>query len=288
MRYKTFFSACVLSAAMFAPCSAPSLHGGIMDLVTTTLGRKVPAQPPALKILVVHDVPGTIIEVKGKYKIYDPRNNDQISKSFQGKRRFIQALADGLRWGEEFPGVHQIVIMPNDPKTTTIVDGIEFQGPIYVYDIGGSISVVNKVNVEDYLAAILTQRYPNSLPEELLAAIAIAERTKCYHRIQNSKSDFWNVEAKREGYQGYVMSKNPAIEAAISKTKYMALQQPGEGPFALDWLPTQTKSRIKGVTYSKISVDEAEKMAEKGKNGAEILKAAYPTASLQLSFSQSK
>lgn len=277
-----------LTMAVVAPFAFPPMHAGIIDLVCTTLARKIPAQPPAIRVLLTHDVPGVILEIKDKYKIYDPRTNEQVSKSFQGKRRFIQALADGLRWGEEFPGVHQIMIVPNDPTTTTIVDGIEYQGTIYVYDIGGSISVVNSINVEDYLNTILPLRYAAPLPEELLAAVAIAERTNCYYRMQNSKTGFWDVDAKKEGYHGYALSRKKAVEMAVFKTQYMTLQQAGEGVFALNWRQSHADKRYKGFTYSIITMSEAGTLAQKGKNAADILKVAFPEASLQLSYSPAK
>lgn len=190
-----------------------SLEAGIIDTITNIFTKEPLPQPPSIKALLTHDQDGVILEVKGKYKIYDPRNGELISTRFVGKRRFIQAVREGLKWGEEFPGIYQIVIVPDSPQTTTIVDGIEYRGSIYIYDIGGSISVVNQLDIEDYLSSIMTPKFRDPqqlefkepLPYEMLAVFAITARTNAYWQSQNSKTPYWDVDAKEVGYKGYAV-----------------------------------------------------------------------------------
>lgn len=272
-----------LALSMIIPAAIPTLHAGIMDLVTDAFTKKIPAQPPTIRVLLAHDKHGVILETKGKYKIYDPLTGERVGKSFNGKRRYMQPLADGLRWGESFPGIHQLLILPDDPSTATLVDGVEYQGAIYVYDVGGSVSVVNSLPVEDYLNTILPLRYTGPLSEELLAAVAIAERTNYYYHALNSGTAYWDVDAVKEGYQGSALiRRSTPFEMAVSKTQYMVLAMPdGKGVLALDWIKPDTQ-RYQGVTYSAITFAEADKMAQNGKNAGEILRAAYPMAVLQL------
>jgi stage II sporulation protein D len=239
--------------------------------------------------LLVHDQPGVILEVKGKFKIYDPNTNERVGAGFEGKRRFIQAVQDGIRWGEEFPGVHQIAIIPDNPSTTILVGGIEYQGTIYVYDVGGSISVVNKIDVENYLKSVLPHRYPDLLQGELLAAISIAARTNSYYNLQNSKTAFWDVDAQDEGYHGYALGADAkAFGAALDKTKYIAMQDGSEPTekalFAASWRLAPSDKRYRGITYSAITITDADNMAKAGANAASILKKAFPQASLQLMY----
>lgn len=282
MTLKTMICTGLLALSMAIPAAYPPMYAGIMDVVSDAFTKKIPAQPPSIRILLVHDKHGVILETKGKYKIYDPLTGVRVGMSFTGKRRYMQPLPDGLRWGESFPGVHQLLIVADDPATTINVDGVEYQGKIYVYDVGGSVSVINSIYVEDYLNAVLPHRYADPLPEELLAAIAITARTNCYFHTQNSGTAFWDVDALKEGYQGSALNRRSTpMEMAIYKTQYMALGQPEKGLLALEWVQPDTK-RYQGITYSVITIAEASKMAQNGKNAGEILRAAYPTASLQL------
>lgn len=268
------------------PMASP-LQAGWFDNIASYFRKAGPETPPTVKVLIVHDKTGVVLEVKGKYKIFDPHTGDHLSTRFIGKRKFIQAVNDGIKWGEEFPGIHQILITPDDPSTTTIVDGIEYHGPIYVYDIGGTISIVNQVYVEDYLSSILAQRYREPLSEETLAAVAIAARTSVYYNVKSPKSEFWSVDAQKSGYQGFA-SINPSspIEKAIESTRYMIMSRtsPNQGeivPFLAQW-----KGEVKGSTgyevSSQITLAEAEEMAKKGKDAAQILAKAFPGIRIEL------
>lgn len=95
---------------------------------------EVKPEPKTIKVLIVHDKPGVVLEVKGKYTLYDPNKSKykHISTRFLGKRKFIQAVSDGLRWGEEFPGVYQLLIVPDEKTMTTVVDGNDYQGNLYI------------------------------------------------------------------------------------------------------------------------------------------------------------
>lgn len=242
--------------------------------------------PQLIRVLLVHDQPGAVIEVKGKYKIYDPRDFSHISSRYGGQRRYIQAVQDGIRWGEEFPGIYQLMIVPDNQFTTTIVDGIEYRGSIYVYDIGGTISVVNDVYVEDYIQSLLAPKYREMMPEETLAAIAIAARTAVYFQAHNPKNKYWDVDGRQAGYQGYAATNlNSPIERAIHATRYLIMTLPDSlaqaAPFAAQWEPSNEPGK-----KAQISLAEAQAMAKNGAHAAQILSKAFPGTTLLLMHSE--
>lgn len=270
----------LLAVAAFAN----PVEAGLWDRVTALFSKPVPAQPPSIKLLIVQDEHGVVLEVKGKYQIFDPNTNEHISTRFIGKRKFIQATSDGLKWGEEFPGVYQLLIVPDDKNVTTIVDGIEYRGLIYIYDVQGAISVVNAVDIEDYLMSTLGLQYKESLPEEEMAAIAIAARTYAYWLAQNPKTDFWTVKAQAVDYQGHAVTNlTGGIEKAIQATRYMVMSQNGTpvgtaAPFPAVWNDKDNKEAV----IAKISLGDAEVMANTGNHAAQILEKAFPGNSIIL------
>jgi stage II sporulation protein D len=268
-----------------------SVQAGWFDTMTNYFRKPAIASPPKIKVLVVHDQPGAVLEVKGKYKIVDPHTGEHISTRFIGKRKFIQAVRDGLKWGEEFPGIHQLLIIPDERVTTTIVDGIEYHGQIYIYDIGGSISVVNRVFLEDYLSSILAQRYRQEISPEALAAIAIAARTSAYYWLENSKSPYWSVDGRQVGYQGYAaVNQGTPIEHAIYKTRHMVMSQSlateeGMHPFLAEWKQSEHSDKAARSTVSLITLEEADAMAKQGAHAAQILAQAFPGMKIELIYS---
>ena len=270
---------------MVGPLAAP-VNAGWFDSMTSYFSKPAAAKPPKIRVLIVHDQQGVVIEVKGKYKIYDPHNGEHISTRFVGKRKFMQAVRDGIKWGEEFPGLYQLMIVPEERSTTTVVDGIEYRGPIFVYDIGGTISVINEVSIQDFLSSTLSQRYRQKMPEEFLAAVAIAARTNAYYAAANPKNQYWSVDANPVNYQGFaVVDPTSDMEKAINDTRFMIMSNAAPGENQVNAFPAEWKTdpSNSGLSYiSKITLDEAAEMAKKGEHAAQILTKAFPGVKIEL------
>lgn len=262
-----------LAGALFA---AGSLQAGIVENLIQKYWSQEQRAPETIKILIVHDKPGVVLEVKGKYKLYDPHKDAFIATRFIGKRKFIQAMNDSIRWGEEFPGLHQLKIVPDDAATTTLVDGIEYKGNLYVYDIGGTISIVNEIPLDDYLRISLNSTYNTPLPEEAAAALAIAARGNAWYLATNPKSDFFSIEASKIGYKGYAAGETKhGMDLAIAETKDMILTKDSQ-PFPNEF------GKAPSATSSLLSLDEIAARAQKGEHAAEILNKAFPGSKVSL------
>ncbi|MBS4163118.1 Uncharacterized protein PRO82_000414 [Candidatus Protochlamydia amoebophila] len=263
------------------------LQAGIWSDVVETFKGKNKSAAPTTRILITHDVERVNLEVKGKYSLFDPYTDSFISSRFIGKNRVVEALRDGLKWGESFPGLYQIKIRPDDTATRIIINNKEYKGSIYIYDIGGSISIVNQVPVEDYICQILSVYENNQIHPEALSALAIIARTNAYFQAVNPKNTYWAVDAQKVGYEGTAFV--PAeVEDAVRLTRYMIMSRTGvyEGiatPFA-----AQINGQLFGaqaakeIESAKISLEEANKMAENGSHAAQILAKAFPGTTIML------
>lgn len=259
--------------------AAGSLKAGFVDDIISVFS-KTEKEMPNVNILIAHDVPGVVLEVKGKYKIFDPHTSEFISTRFIGKRKFVQAIPDGIKWGEEFPTVHQIQIVPDDARTTTIVDGVEYRGVITVYDIGGTISVVNQIPLEDYVLSVLNPFYSPDLPEELAAAFAIAERTNALYYLKNSPSRYFTFNKENLNYKGLVRTDKEAFAPAVKETERMVMVK-DHAPFSI-YLFGDRRGESAQPTLGKLSLDEAVDLANQGQHAAQILKLAFPGSSVTL------
>jgi stage II sporulation protein D len=240
-------------------------------------------QSPKIKVLIVHDSEGIVLEVKGKYNIYDPYQKSLLAARFSGKGNYIQPLLRGLKWGEEFPGIYQILIVPDAPQITTVVDGIEYRGLMYVYDIGGKISVVNEVDIEDYLSSVLALQLKGPLSEEAMAALAIIERTNALYQSTSRSNPFWHVKAQEVGYEGHaVTGRISGIDSALASTRYMVMSRSSSGSSSLAPFPTNLENKKDSALAN------AEAMASKGSNAAEILSKMFPNTSIQMASQNSR
>lgn len=268
----------------FLPFSSP-VQAGMWDNITGYFKGRARPEPPTIRVLLLHDVEGAKLQVRGRYSLYDPYTNSHISTRFAGKSRYIQTVNDGLKWGEAFPGLYQIKIQPDEELTTTVINNHEYEGVVYVYDIGGTISIVNQIPVEEYVRSVLTAYHNQHLEPEALAALAIIARTNAYFQASNPKNTYWAVDAEKVGYQGWVPASRE-IDDAVKLTRYMIMSRTGvyEGvatPFAVQFDALST-GQARDIETSKITLEEANAMAQKGDHAAQILAKAFPGSTIML------
>jgi stage II sporulation protein D len=221
--------------ALMLSIGAAPLEAGMFDKVKETLGMVHQKKEHTIRVLLEHNIEGAMVEVAGPYNIYDPFEGGRVGMRFMSKRMFLQPVENGIKWGEEFPGIYQIVFVPDHAETTILVNGQQYKGDIYVYQIGRKISIVNEVNIEDYVEAIMSTKVDDNVPSEALAALAITIRTDAIHAAGNGPSPYWDVEARKVNYNGYsVTNSHPDVKDVVDVTKGMTLRG-AAGPFAAKW-----------------------------------------------------
>lgn len=278
----------LITAIVLFPISGV-VQAGIWDNIQNYFRRPEAVAPPMVRVLILHDKPGAVVEVQGRYQIFDPYEGSHISSRLAGKRNFIQTMSGGLKWGEEFPGIHQISIVPDSLQTPVLIDGVQYRGTLYIYDVGGTISIVNEVLLEDYLDLIMAKSFPNRMPEEALAAVAITLRTNALYQIQNPRNKYWDVDATQVGFQGYLETDPDApTTIAIRDTRNMVMSTTGIYEKMMTPIPAQWNGITVGkgtnekTVLSKISVDDASLLAKQGEHAAQILAKAFPGTTIQL------
>lgn len=178
-----------------------------------------------IKILLCKDAEAANLEVHGGYKIFDPKTGNKITKGSMKKQYLLRPTLDGLAWGEAYPGVFQIALVPNSPEGYFLVDGIQYAGNLYVYQIGNTLSLVNEVAVEDYVKAMLNPQINQKVEPEVLAAMAIIERTQAYYHALRNQNKFWHLDAKEIGYQGRgVCGRNNGVDRAVELTHHLVMK----------------------------------------------------------------
>jgi len=115
--------------------------------------------------------------------------------------------------------------------------------------------------------------------------LAIAARTNAYFQTVNPKNTFWAVDAKKVGFDG-VSQVSPAINEAVRVTRYMIMSRTGvyermATPFASQF-SQKAIPMIKDAEVAKISIEEANKMAQEGEHAAQILAKAFSNSTIML------
>lgn len=192
-------------------------------------------KPATIKVLLHEMIEGAVVEVKGKFQVCNIENNKYLSGGRSNKRFFLFPHPDGLKWGETYPGVYQIRIIPLSAETTTLIDGIEYRGCVEVYNIEGKLYVVNEVDIESYIKSILSTEFSTKPPIDILDSIAILARTNAYYIAGKNARQFWHVHGANNGYYGNANTLvHPYIDRSVDATKYLILTYEDK-PFPTTW-----------------------------------------------------
>jgi stage II sporulation protein D len=263
------------------------------DQIKSWFSKEEVASPPMIRVLIADDLQQAQLEVRGRYSIYDPNTGSHISSRFYGKAMPLNTMTHGLKWGEEFPGVYQLQFIPLDPMTVFTVDGIDYRGILYVYDAGGTVSIVNEVDVEDFLHCTLPLTIiDNLLSREAMAALTIAARTHIVYQTKHPHNMYWTATAEQLGFRGCAVPHTEQIDEAIEGTHHMVMSTSGpfDGEMALfpsawgpvSYAPSASDTQIQG----QITLEQAQDMAERGAHAAQILSKAFPGTSILLTYAK--
>lgn len=246
------------SLFLFVLLACVSLVGGQLDAKTQA----------KIRVLLAKEARGVLLESRGGYKVL--HKEDILSKGSVGKRYVVHALADGLRWGEEFPDVYAISIQPEDEGTSFYVDGIQYKGSIdVVCTKKGCVNVINEVAVEDFVKSTLALKINSPLSHEAACAMAIAERTNAFATVyyKDAKA-LWDVCAEDVDYYGFgvTFAKN-GVDKAVAFTDRIVLEDKQGKP-------------MKNI---EISLNQAEELASRGLDAKKILRNAVPLTEMTTS-----
>jgi stage II sporulation protein D len=204
-----------------------------LNLSATDLSEQ--NKPPTVRVLLTKLVEDALIEVRGRYLVYNPKNNELITASSKKKRARIFTREDGIYWDESFPDIYEIRIVPNEESANILINGIQYKGCIEVYSIGGTINIVNEVDTQNYLKSILGPKVDQNLPKEALDSIVITERTNLFYLIQKDPYASWQVEADAVGYTGLIAGRqNSNVVSAVNRTRDLIMHHKKK-PFATSW-----------------------------------------------------
>lgn len=213
--------------------------GALLFAKPASASMTEPTAPRNIQILLEKDAPHVLLEVKGPYTLLNPQDGSRIASGLLGKRFLVHELETGLKWGEEFVGIHQMYLQPKSKETTLFVNGIQYPGAVAIFGVQGNIHVVNDLSIESFVQADLTAKCSPALEPEVLSALAIISRTNAYYQATRSEESFWHVAAKDISYLGSgLVAPNSPITKAVESTKNLILVHLDHGqhlPFAAAW-----------------------------------------------------
>lgn len=165
------------------------------------------------------------IKTKSKLRIYDPTNEDNhmVRKSIHISALRGLEVIDNSK--QKF--VSSVSAVRIDAKDHLInVNGVDYQGSLYVVQDKTRLMLINSVDLEDYIATVLrTESYPG-WPLEMNRVMAITCRTYVLHNIVAAEKAvrWYHVRATNahQTYRGY-HEPEPAVKQAVVESQGLFL-----------------------------------------------------------------
>lgn len=235
-----------------------------------------------VKVLVSKDLTGVLIEVKGNGKIFNMSKKKSIHNT-EAQRLWLTLDGDTFRWGDVDLDCDQIAFVPSNRETSFLIDGIQYKGAIYVFNLDGKMAIVNGLGIEEYLETVLTTKLKEPLVPAALDALTIVVRTNVVRKIQKLRKNLWHFDASKEGFKGFgILNENQEILASCQNTRSLILQPENQ----IEQLGFDIKinfSDIALVSNDKpvFTVNLAKDRAKYHQNAAKILKVMFPSCSIE-------
>jgi len=161
-------------------------------VLTSTLGLAAsiaainegrPRLPEIVRVAIVRDARELDLAIHGSYRLRDLSTGLVIGKGTYLVDSKVRLLNRGILVGLDVYATKRLIIEPSR-DASIIIDERPFRGQItLIRTADNHITVVNNINVEDYVKGILYHEVSNHWPMEALKAQAVASRTYALYSI---------------------------------------------------------------------------------------------------------
>jgi len=158
-------------------------------ILSTTLGiiaalaAKRPNVPELVRVAIMRDSRELDLAIHGSYRLRDMSSGKIISKGTYLVESKVRLLNRGIFIGLNVYPSKRLTIEPSR-DASIIIDERPFRGDVtFIRTPDNRITVVNNINVEDYIKGVLYHEVSHHWPMEALKAQAVAARTYALYSI---------------------------------------------------------------------------------------------------------
>jgi len=216
--------------------SAPRCAAALLLLAAGPAGREARAVgrrqpvPETVRILLRSGTTGFELDAPGDFNVVDTASRRVLMGVRPGKVR-VEARA-GQFWFGRYPlPWRELRIVPSPGSQWLGADGTRYRGTLRVIpDPAGNdrLSLVNDIEMEEYLVGVIGREMPAGWPMAALAAQAIAARSHALHAVRTQREQPYDLVANRSQAYGGFDAESPAAREAVQQTAGLILYHRGK------------------------------------------------------------
>lgn len=177
------------------------------------------AQARTLRVVISYESPAVKISTPASYKINELETSKPLHEGDHLPSSIFRATPNGIQMGAALQPVEGV-------RITSGREEVNVQGKIYHNAIQllknpkGTLTVVNEIDVEDYLKGVLPSEMHSTWSEEALKAQAVISRTYAiFKNIENKDLPFTLSSDVESQVYGGKKVEQPSTNKAVQKTR---------------------------------------------------------------------
>lgn len=173
-----------------------------------------------IRVKIFADAQVFNVVIKGDYVVKEGKSDRILNygKKFRAK---IAGYKGGILLAGRYLAANNLFLKPNNPNEPIEVNGRRFKGGLEVIKrSSGLLSIINYLDLEDYVKGISVRETSHYWPIEALKAEVVIFRTFALYRMEQFKNKEWDVtdDVFSQVYGG-VESERYRITEAVDQTK---------------------------------------------------------------------
>ena len=195
-----------------------------------TLVTMAPACAQSVRVLIAEGKPAVRVSSAGGVTVADASGRYLLARTERADGYRLVALGRTVQVRETGASAAPVVVWPGRGAQVT-VDGQSYRGRLEVHRVGPGLTVVNVVELEDYLQGVLKDEIPTGWPLEASKAVAVAARTYAIYQMDQNAGTLFDLRATTASQMyGGAGGEDPRTTAAVQATRGQILTFAGQ-PF---------------------------------------------------------
>ena len=201
---------------------------GVMALFA--LMPSTAARAQTVRVLIAEGKPAVRVASAGGATLTDASGRYVLARTERSDAYRLAPFGQAVRVRETGASAAPVMVWPGRGAQVT-VDGQGYRGRLEVHRIGPGLTVVNVVELEDYLQGVLKDEIPTGWPLEAAKAVAVAARTYAVYQMDQNAGTLFDLRATTASQvYGGAGGEDPRTTAAVQATRGQVLTFAGQ-PF---------------------------------------------------------
>ncbi len=183
-----------------------------------------------VRVAILQEVPSARVTISALCRLTDLSSGALIQQWSDLKWQQVEPSPPGLKIGRTQIKSTAVLLEPLSPKTEIRINSRPYRGSLIFYrTASGRLTVVNRLDLEEYLVGALGSEVSPEWPIEALKAHAVVSRTMVAHRIWIQRDRPFDITADTAThiYHG-ISAERETTRAAVDATRGQVLAFDGE------------------------------------------------------------